>query len=194
MNEQNDKNLREALRRREAKRPKRQVPADFCDKVMAEVQPRRRRWPRLAAVASVAAAVVVAALLLWPKAEPAPALVAETGIVAPAVAKQPAATHVPVAADLQVSNPAPRKQRRKPAKEIPDTLGAGIWQSERNVLMALQVLSECEAVIEKEELAVRNALVETSYNTLPQPGTQLVVCENGDYQIVASNEQNIIEI
>lgn len=194
MNEQNDKNLREALRRREAKRPKRQVPADFCDKVMAEVQPRRRRWPRLAAVASVAAAVVVAALLLWPKAEPAPALVAETGIVAPAVAKQSATTHVPVAADLQVSNPAPRKQRRKPAKEIPDTLGAGIWQSERNVLMALQVLSECEAVIEKEELAVRNALVETSYNTLPQPGTQLVVCENGDYQIVASNEQNIIEI
>lgn len=194
MNEQNDKNLREALRRREAKRPKRQVPADFCDKVMAEVQPRRRRWPRLAAVASVAAAVVVAALLLWPKAEPVPALVAETGIVAPAVAKQPATTHVPVAADLQVPNPAPRKHRRKPAKEIPDTLGSGIWQSERNVLMALQVLSECEAVIEKEELAVRNALVETSYNTLPQPGTQLVVCENGDYQIVASNEQNIIEI
>lgn len=194
MNEQNDKNLREALRRREAKRPKRQVPADFCDKVMAEVQPRRRRWPRLVAVASVAAAVVVAALLLWPKAEPAPALVAETGIVAPAVAKQSATTHVPVAADLQVHNPAPRKQRRKPAKEIPDTLGSSIWQSERNVLMALQVLSECEAVIEKEELAVRNALVETSYNTLPQPGTQLVVCENGDYQIVASNEQNIIEI
>ena len=194
MNEQNDKNLREALRRREAKRPKRQVPADFCDKVMAEVQPRRRRWPRLAAVASVAAAVVVAALLLWPKAEPAPALVAETGIVAPAVAKQPTATDIPVVADLQVPKPAPRKHRRKPAKEIPDTLGAGIWQSERNVLMALQVLSECEAVIEKEELAVRNALVETSYNTLPQPGTQLVVCENGDYQIVASNEQNIIEI
>lgn len=194
MNEQNDKNLREALRRREAKRPKRQVPADFCDKVMAEVQPRRRRWPRLAAVASVAAAVVVAALLLWPKAEPVPALVAETGIVAPAVAKQPATTHVPVAADLQVPNPAPRKHRRKPAKEIPDTLGSGIWQSERNVLMALQVLSECEAVIEKEERAVRNVLVETSYNTLPQPGTQLVVCENGDYQIVASNEQNIIEI
>lgn len=77
---------------------------------------------------------------------------------------------------------------------MPDTLGSSIWQSERNVLMALQVLSECEAVIEKEELAVRNALVETSYNTLPQPGTQLVVCENGDYQIVASNEQNIIEI
>ena len=194
MDEQNDKNLREALRRREAKRPKRQVPVDFCDKVMAEVQPRRRRWPRLAAVASVAAAVVVAALLLWPKAEPAPALVAETGIVAPAVAKQPAATHVPVVADLQVPNPAPRKHRRKPAKEIPDTLGSGIWQSERNVLMALQVLSECEAVIEKEERAVRNVLVETSYNTLPQPGTQLVVCENGDYQIVASNEQNIIEI
>lgn len=194
MNEQNDKNLREALRRREAKRPKRQVPVDFCDKVMAEVQPRRRRWPRLAAVASVAAAVVVAALLLWPKAEPASALVAETGIVAPAVAKQSATTHVPVAADLQVPKPALRKHRRKPAKEIPDTLGAGIWQSERNVLMALQVLSECEAVIEKEELAVRNALVETSYNTLPQPGTQLVVCENGDYQIVASNEQNIIDI
>jgi hypothetical protein len=148
----------------------------------------------LAAVASVAAAVVVAALLLWPKAEPAPALVAETGIVAPAVAKQLATTHVPVAADLQVPKPAPRKHRRKAAKEIPDTLGSGIWQSERNVLMALQVLSECEAVIEKEELAVRNALVETSYNTLPQPGTQLVVCENGDYQIVASNEQNIIEI
>ena len=45
MNELNDKDLREALSRREARRTKPEVPADFCDGIMQEIAPRRSRRP-----------------------------------------------------------------------------------------------------------------------------------------------------
>ena len=45
MNELNDKDLREALSRREARRTKPDVPADFCDGIMQEIVPRRSRRP-----------------------------------------------------------------------------------------------------------------------------------------------------
>ena len=45
MNELNDKDLREALSRREARRTKPEVPADFCDGIMQEIVPRRSRRP-----------------------------------------------------------------------------------------------------------------------------------------------------
>ena len=45
MNELNDKDLREALSRREARRTKPEVPADFCDGIMQEIVPRRCRRP-----------------------------------------------------------------------------------------------------------------------------------------------------
>ena len=41
----NDKDLREALSRREARRTKPEVPADFCDGIMQEIVPRRSRRP-----------------------------------------------------------------------------------------------------------------------------------------------------
>ena len=41
----NDKDLREALSRREARRTKPEVPADFCDGIMQEIVPRRCRRP-----------------------------------------------------------------------------------------------------------------------------------------------------
>ena len=62
MNEQNDKDLREALRRREARRQKHQPSADFCDSVMQRIgqqnqQPKRRHvwlYPAIGAAAAIA--------------------------------------------------------------------------------------------------------------------------------------------
>ena len=62
MNEQNDKDLREALRRREARRQKPQPSADFCDSVMQRIgqqdlqHKRRHVWlyPAVGAAASIA--------------------------------------------------------------------------------------------------------------------------------------------
>ena len=62
MNKQNDKDLREALRRREARRQKPQPSADFCDSVMLRIgqqdqQPKRRRfwlYPAIGAAAAIA--------------------------------------------------------------------------------------------------------------------------------------------
>jgi hypothetical protein len=62
MNEQNDKDLREALRRREARRQKPQPSADFCDSVMQRIgqqdlQPKRRHvwlYPVIGAAAAIA--------------------------------------------------------------------------------------------------------------------------------------------
>ena len=62
MNEQNDKDLREALRRREARRQKPQPSADFCDSVMQRIgqqdlqHKRRHVWlyPAIGAAAAIA--------------------------------------------------------------------------------------------------------------------------------------------
>ena len=64
MNEQNDKDLREALRRRETRRQKPQPSADFCDSVMQRIgqqnqQPKRRRLWLYPAIGAAAASVVL---------------------------------------------------------------------------------------------------------------------------------------
>ncbi len=65
MNDQNDKDLREALRRREARRQKPQPSTDFCDSVMQRIgqpdqQPKRRRlWLYLAIGAAAAIALLL---------------------------------------------------------------------------------------------------------------------------------------
>lgn len=89
------------------------------------------------------------------------------------------------------------------SESIPDTLGNDLWKSERNVMLALQMLSECEETIRKGEQTTRNLVVEAEYRSTvkgpfgdaePQPTIELVANENGDYEIVAANEQSIIEI
>ena len=56
MNELKDQDLREALRRREARRAKPEVPADFCDSIMEEIAPKqshRTGWRWMAVAASI---------------------------------------------------------------------------------------------------------------------------------------------
>ena len=68
MNKQTDNDLREALRRREARRTKTEVPADFCDNVMQELTPKPARSHRYAYIAALVAAacIAVAVLMVWP--------------------------------------------------------------------------------------------------------------------------------
>ena len=56
MNELKDQDLREALRRREARRAKPEVPVDFCDSIMEEIAPKQSRrpiWRWMAVAASI---------------------------------------------------------------------------------------------------------------------------------------------
>lgn len=69
MNELKDTDIREALKRREARRTKTEVPADFCDNVMQEIAPNPAHRARYAYIAILAAAacIAVAVLMTWPK-------------------------------------------------------------------------------------------------------------------------------
>lgn len=67
MNELKDTDIREALRRREARRTKPEVPADFCDSIMQEIAPKKdsgTRWRWMAAAATVILIIGIGTTLL----------------------------------------------------------------------------------------------------------------------------------
>lgn len=69
MNNLKDKDICEALNRREARRTKPEVPADFLDNVMQEIAPKPARKTRYAYIAALfaAACIAIAVLMVWPK-------------------------------------------------------------------------------------------------------------------------------
>lgn len=88
---------------------------------------------------------------------------------------------------------APRNAAVRRAKVIPDTLGDGIWRNRENVVLALQMLSECEQTIRREEQEVRNTVIEATFRAMPQPANViLVTTETGDCEVMET--KNIIEI
>lgn len=88
---------------------------------------------------------------------------------------------------------APKKQLAE--AELPDTLGQGIFESEENVRLAVQMLSECEATIRREEQQVNNRIIKATFNALPQAENALLVTnENGDFEVIEVSEQTAIEI
>ena len=88
---------------------------------------------------------------------------------------------------------APKKQPIE--AELPDTLGQGIFESEENVRIAMQILCECEATIRQEKQQTRNYIIETTFNALPQAENALLVTnENGDFEVIEVSEQTAIEI
>ena len=124
-------------------------------------------------------------------------------------ATPPDTTTAPVApAEEPAARPAPLrfkhvKKLLAASENIPDTLGSDLWKSERNVMLALQMLSACEEAIQRGEQAARNKMLEAEYRSTvkgpfgdaeSQPAIELVANENGDYEIIAANQQNIIEI
>jgi hypothetical protein len=86
-----------------------------------------------------------------------------------------------------------RPTKRTHPTEIPDTLGNGIWRSERNVALAIQMLSECEETILREEQEMRNHIIQATFNAMPQPANAVLVTnEAGDYEVIET--KTIIEI
>lgn len=78
-------------------------------------------------------------------------------------------------------------------EELPDNIGDDIWQNEENVLLALQMLSECEAAIQREEQEIRNDIVRATFNATPQPANAILVTnELGDYEVIET--RTLIEI
>ena len=68
MNKLKDKDLREALIRKEAKRTKPEVPVDFCDSIMQEIAPKQSRRPywRWVAVAASLLLLIGIGVTLFP--------------------------------------------------------------------------------------------------------------------------------
>lgn len=198
MNRLEDSDLREALRRRETRRQKPEVPADFMENVMQQIETKPtvgRRWRWMAAAASLLILIGIGTLLMDEPKQDEPTL-AKTEL--PPVPKVSEALPEPIETNVE-EKPKIRQKRktvvkpRTPRPEIPDTLGSGIWQSERNVRLAIKMLSECEAVIEKSEQEVRNNIVRATFNAMPQPANVILVTnEAGDYEIVET--KRIIEI
>ena len=91
MNKLNDTDLREALRRREARRPETAVPEDFCANVMRAVEEQRpkRTWRLAATALAAAASIAIAVVLTWPKelAQPSAPHVGEEQLVGPVIAQ-----------------------------------------------------------------------------------------------------------
>ncbi len=86
-----------------------------------------------------------------------------------------------------------QSSNRARSTEISDTLGNGIWRSERNVAIAIQMLSECEETILREEQEMRNHIIKATFNAMPQPANVVLVTnEAGDYEVIETKA--IIEI
>ena len=86
-----------------------------------------------------------------------------------------------------------QSSHRARSTEISDTLGNGIWRSERNVAIAIQMLSECEETILREEQEMRNHIIQATFNATPQPDNAVLVTnEAGDYEVIET--KTIIEI
>lgn len=221
MNRLEDSDLREALRRREARRTKPEVPADFMDSVMQQIEEKPavgRCWRWIAAAASLLLLIGIGAALLTDKVQQFPSLVEKecpkggvgaaistpTEVVAETRQKEGLQTPppTPLLEGRGAAAPTQQSVQRKGMAARPqysslkeDTLGSSIWQSERNVERALQMLSECEAVIEKSEQEVRNDIVRATFNAVPQPANAVLVTnEAGDYYVSDTNEQTVIEL
>ena len=196
------KNLfRQALQRQNDRAAGMKMPDDMEQRVMKSLKPQatKRRWLYPLSTIAVAASVLLLILLNIEKQKPEQ----QTPVIAEVVTEpQPIIPDEPV----EHANPAhpiipvkvaktaaPKKQLAE--AELPDTLGQGIFESEENVRLAVQMLSECEATIRHEEQQVNNRIIEATFNALPQAENALLVTnENGDFEVIEVSEQTAIEI
>ena len=215
-----DTDLREALRRRYAATPL--LPADFTDRLKERmdtkpaVNHRRRWWCWMSAAA--ACLLLMIGIGVYHQLNKAPQPIAQSSASddktectrlsnrvlpieqssAPDEAIECTQSNNRVHPTEQLSAPNrtiakyQQKKRTHPT-EIPDTLGNGIWRSERNVALAIQMLSECEATILREEQEMRNHIIQATFNATPQPANVVLVTnEAGDYEVIET--KTIIEI
>lgn len=204
MNKTNDKDLREALRIRDNRRQHPQPSEDFCNNVMLRIgqQNKQRKYRRMWLYTAIGVAASIILLLtlhhnpVEQKEEPIVAQKPERQL--PVV--QPTELPLPLKTEKETKKVVAKKTTAKPRiktrkEEILDTLGNSIWQSKENVMLAMQMLSECEVTIERGEQRIRNDIVRTTYQATPQSAhLQLVVCDNGDCMVVDDRQSVIIEL
>ncbi len=160
------------------------------------------RWVAAAACLLIIIGIGVTTELMHQKPEDMPAIAENHSQPLPSLQVEPE-TSKPLPLEEEIHPQPPTLEGRKaarPKKKVPaseaiaqnsrqdataDTLGSGIWQREENVVLALQMLSECEQTIRREEQEVRNTVIEATFNAVPRPANVILVSdENGAYEVV----------
>ena len=216
---QHDVQLWEAVRRHEQQSPP--LPAGLNERVMQEMgkteQDRHRMRKRVRILLALTSAAACLFLLLTrslstrEEMEPAPVLEAETKtititesmtkteVVAPMEENEPADLHKCVARKKlrkKVRRKKPSIETKLVAKEqYADTLGSHIFQSPENVLIAMKMLDECDAIYRNELQEVRNNVIDATFRVAPPSGSAILVKDmNGDLDVVDREKKRIIEL
>ena len=216
---QHDAQLRESVRRYEQQSPP--LPAGLNERVMQEMgkteQDRHRMRKRVRILLALTSAAACLFLLLTrslstrEEMEPAPVLEAETKtititesmtkteVVAPMEENEPADLHKCVARKKlrkKVRRKEPSIETKLVAKEqYADTLGSHIFQSPENVLIAMKMLDECDAIYRNELQEVRNNVIDATFRVAPPSGSAILVKDmNGDLDVVDREKKRIIEL
>ena len=217
---QHDAQLREAVRRHEQQSPP--LPAGLNERVMQEMgkveQDRHRMRKRVRILLALTSAAAACLLLLLTRSlstreqtEPAPVLEAKTKAItisemmtktevkAPMEEKESADLHKCVARKKlrkKVRKKEPSIERELVAQEqYADTLGSHIFQSPENVLIAMKMLDECDAIYRNELQEVRNNVIDATFRVAPPSGNAILVKDmNGDLDVVDREKKRIIEL
>ena len=216
---QHDAQLREAVRRHEQQSSP--VPAGLNERVMQKMgkaeQDRHRMRKRVRILLALTSAAACLLLLLTrslstrEQTEPAPVLEAKTKTItitesmtkteveAPMEEKEPTDLHKCVARKKlrkKVRKREPSIETKLVAKEqYADTLGSHIFQSPENVLIAMKMLDECDAIYRNELQEVRNNVIDATFRVAPPSGSAILVKDmNGDLDVVDREKKRIIEL
>lgn len=214
---QHDAQLREAVRRHEQQSPP--LPAGLNERVMQEMgkveQDRHRMRKRVRILLALTSAAACLLLLLTrslstrEQTEPAPVLETKTITITKSMTKT--VVEAPMeeneSADLHkcVARKKLRKKVRKKEQSIErelvaqeqyaDTLGSHIFQSPENVLIAMKMLDECDAIYRNELQEVRNNVIDATFRVAPPSGSAILVKDmNGDLDVVDREKKRIIEL
>ena len=217
---QHDAQLREAVRRHEQQSPP--IPAGLNERVIQKMgkveQDRHRMRKRVRILLALTSAAAACLLLLLTRSlstreemEPAPVLEAKTKTITISETMTKTEMEAPMeekeSADFQKCV-ARKKLRKKVRKKEPsietklvakeqytDTLGSHIFQSPENVLIAMKMLDECDAIYRNELQEVRNNVIDATFRVAPPSGSAILVKDmNGDLDVVDRERQRIIEL
>ena len=216
---QHDAQLREAVRRHEQQSPP--LPSGLNERVMQEMgkveQDRHRMRKRVRILLALTSAAACLFLLLTrslstrEEMEPAPVLEAETKTITISETMTKTEVEAPMEDDESTDLHkcvARKKLRKKVRRKEPsierelvaqeqyaDTLGSHIFQSPENVLIAMKMLDECDAIYRNELQEVRNNVIDATFRVAPPSGSAILVKDmNGDLDVVDREKKRIIEL
>ena len=215
---QHDAQLREAVRRHEQQSPP--LPAGLNERVMQEMgkveQDRHRMRKRVRILLALTSAAAACLLLLLTRSlsireqtKPAPVLEAKTITITKSMTKTEVEAPMEENESADLHKCVARKKLRKKVRrkepsietklvakqQYADTLGSHIFQSPENVLIAMKMLDECDAIYRNELQEVRNNVIDATFRVAPPSGSAILVKDmNGDLDVVDREKKRIIEL